>query len=103
VARSDAPAAVYDPHTGVLTLRLHVTPGAQQSSIDGRHGDRLKIRIAAKPVDGEANAALCLFIADAFGVAKRSVTIVAGHTGRSKTVHVERPARRPDREWLDRG
>lgn len=53
------------------------------------HGDCIKIRLAAPPVDGAANAALVAFVADRLGIAKRRVRIVGGATARRKTVEIE--------------
>ncbi|HNN47094.1 MAG TPA: DUF167 family protein, partial [Azospira sp.] len=39
-----------------LTLTLHIQPGAKKTEVAGEHGDALKIRLAAPPVDGKANA-----------------------------------------------
>ena len=60
---------------------------------------RPKIRLAAPAVDGKANAALRVFLAEAFGVALRDVEIVRGETGRTKIVRVAAPSRRPDLDW----
>ncbi len=88
---------------GALVLALHVQPGARRTEVAGTHGDgaqmRLKIRLAAPPVDGKANAELLRFLADAFGVPARAVVLVRGETARQKIVRIEQPARRPDREW----
>lgn len=78
----------YDPAVDVLTLELHVQPGASRTSVAGLHGDRLKLRLAARPVEGEANRALLRFLADALDVTLRDVEIVRGASGRSKTVQV---------------
>ena len=51
-------------------------------------GDALKLRIAAKPVEGEANKELCRFLSDYFGVAKSNIVVVQGSTGRNKIVVV---------------
>ena len=80
-------------------LALHVQPGARRTAVAGRHGAALKIRLAAPPVEGRANAALRAFLADAFGVPLRNVVLVRGETARDKVVRIEAPARRPDREW----
>ena len=80
-----------------LVLDLHVQPGARRDEIVGIHGDRLKLKIAAPPVDGRANRHLLEFIADLFGVSKARVTLLRGETGRAKTVHIEAPTRFPDR------
>jgi uncharacterized protein (TIGR00251 family) len=100
VAASDPPLAAFDPRSNTLTLRVHALPGAKRNAIDGVHGGRLKVRIAARPIDGEANAVLCAFIAGTFGVPKRAVAIVAGHSGRAKTLTIAGPTLRPDRAWL---
>ncbi len=82
-----------------LVLTLHVQPGAKRTEVAGVHGDALKVRLAAPPVDGKANAALLRYLSDAFGVPQRAVTLVRGETSRQKTVRVTAPRLRPDREW----
>jgi hypothetical protein len=88
---------------GSITLEIHAQPGAKRSEVAGLHGDgtqmRLKVRLAAPPAEGRANAELRHFLADAFGVPLRNVTLARGETGRRKTVRIEAPARRPDRSW----
>ena len=69
-------------------LHIHVQPRAKRTEVVGRHGDAIKIRLAAPPVDGAANEALIEFLAERLGVAKHAVTIVAGETGRSKRVAI---------------
>ena len=71
-----------------LTLTLHIQPGAKKTEVSGEYGDALKIRLAAPPVDGKANAALLEFIADRLGVAKSAVTLKSGQTSRRKVVEV---------------
>jgi uncharacterized protein len=97
------PAWRRDAEDGSLTLQIQVKPGAKLTAIVGIHGDgteaRLKIALAAPPVDGKANAELRAFLADAFGVAERKVTLLRGETGRKKLVRIESPAQRPDRDW----
>jgi uncharacterized protein (TIGR00251 family) len=75
---------------GVLTAKLvvHVVPRAQTTRAAGRHGDALKIRLAAPPVDGAANDELIRFLAERLSVPRSAVTISAGHTGRRKTVKI---------------
>ena len=74
---------------GRATLAVHVQPGAKKSGVVGEHGDALKIRLAAPPVDGKANAALLEFIADALGLPKAAVKLKSGHTSRRKVVEVD--------------
>lgn len=71
-------------------------PGARRTEAAGLHGGRLKIRLAARAVEGAANEALVAFLAEAFGVAKRGVRIVAGEMSRQKRVSVAGSTRLPE-------
>lgn len=71
---------------GGITLTLHVQPGARKSELAGLHGDALKIRLAAPPVDGKANAALIAFIAERLGLPKSAVTLKSGQSSRRKVL-----------------
>jgi uncharacterized protein (TIGR00251 family) len=84
---------------GGVVLTLHVQPGARHTEAAGMHGNALKVRIGAPPLDGKANALLCEFLAHAFGVPLRRVTLLRGETSRDKIVRIDAPTRRPDREW----
>jgi hypothetical protein len=68
---------------------VHVVPRARVTAVAGRHGDALKIRLAAPPVDGAANAELVRFLAERLGVPRSAVTIAAGQGGRRKIVKIE--------------
>jgi uncharacterized protein len=70
------------------TLTLHIQPGAKKTEVAGVHGDALKIRLAAPPVDGKANAALIAFVADRLGLAKSAVSLKSGQTSRRKVIEV---------------
>ena len=72
-----------------MVLDLHVQPGASRTGIAGLHGGRLKIRLAARAVDGRANEALIEFLAEELGVTRRRVHIDAGLSSRRKRVVVE--------------
>lgn len=78
-----------------LILELRIQPRASRDEISGLHGERLKVRITAPPVDGAANAHLLAFLAKTFGVAKSKVTLLAGETGREKRVRIEQPRQLP--------
>ena len=71
-----------------LLLVLHIQPGAKRSEITGLHGDALKIRLAAPPIEGRANEALQRFIADSFNVPLRNVELERGAQSRRKTIRV---------------
>ncbi len=73
---------------GGVTLEVLVQPRASRTRVAGEHDGRLKIQLAAPPVDGEANAALQAFLAAALEVRKADVAIERGETGRRKTVRV---------------
>ena len=73
---------------GGLVLEVLVQPRASRTRTAGEHGGRLKIQLCAPPVDGEANAALIAFLAEALGVRKADVVVVRGESGRRKTVRV---------------
>lgn len=80
-------------------LRVHVQPGATRTEVAGPHGDCLKIRLAARAIEGEANACLIAFLADSLGVAKRAVSIEAGASSRRKRVAISSPARGAEALW----
>ncbi len=63
-----------------------MSPGASRTAIVGRHGPAWKLRVAAAPEDGKANAAVVRLLADVLGISERDVEIVSGHTSRDKTV-----------------
>ncbi len=79
-----------------LLLDCRIQPRASRDEFAGQVGEALKIRITAAPVDGEANAHLVRFLARAFGVPQKQVTILRGLQGRSKTVRIEAPQRMPE-------
>lgn len=78
-----------------LVLELRVQPRASRSEFAGLHGERLRIRLQAPPVDGRANAALIEFIADAFGIPRARVAIEHGLAGRDKRLRLQGVTRLP--------
>ncbi len=70
-------------------VSVHVQPGARQSAIVGWVDDVLRVRVAAPPVEGKANEALIVFLADALGVPKSRVHIQRGGKGRRKLVEIQ--------------
>jgi hypothetical protein len=73
---------------GGAELELLVVPRASRTRVVGEHDGRLKVQVAAPPVEGEANAALVDFLAGALGVRRADVTVAAGEGGRRKRVRV---------------
>ena len=83
-----------------MILELHVQPGASRSEFAGKHGDRIKVRLAARAIDGKANQALralgfsrasilVAFLAEHYGVPKSRVRIAAGLKSRQKRVIID--------------
>ena len=71
-----------------VTLAVHVQPRARKSEVAGIHGDALKVRVTAPPQGGRANDEVIRVLADALGVPRSAVEILAGHTSRRKRVRV---------------
>jgi uncharacterized protein (TIGR00251 family) len=69
-----------------ITLNLYVQPGAAKSGWAGLFDGAIKLRVAARPVEGEANKAVCAFLAKSFEVSKSAIVIVQGDSSRHKTV-----------------
>jgi uncharacterized protein (TIGR00251 family) len=69
-------------------VNVHVQPRSGRPGIAGRHGDALRIRVKAPPVDGRANDEVVRLLAGALEVDARAVTLVSGATSRVKRVHV---------------
>jgi uncharacterized protein (TIGR00251 family) len=69
-------------------LTLRVAPGAKRTEIVGRHGDGWKVRVAAPPEDGRANAAVVALVAQTLALPRGAVTVVSGHGARDKLLDV---------------
>jgi uncharacterized protein len=69
-------------------LALRVSPGARTSAVVGRHGEAWKVRVAAPPEDGRANAAVVALLAETLGVPARTISVVSGHGARDKLVEL---------------
>ncbi len=72
-----------------VTLVCQVQPGARRSEVVGLHGDALKIKVAAPPVEGAANAELMRFVAEKLGVRASAVSLVRGATSRKKILLIK--------------
>ena len=76
------------PHPEGLVLKIFVLPRSSKNMLAGRHGDALKIKLTAPPVEGAANKMCLTFLAQRLGLPKSSLEIVSGHTGRTKLILV---------------
>ena len=71
-----------------MELKIYVQPGGKKSEVLGEHDGAIKIRIAAPPVEGAANEELIRFLAELYGVKRRDIEILSGHTSRHKRVRI---------------
>ena len=74
-------------------LAVKLTPGASADRIDGWDVDAegrpvLKVRVRARPVEGEANAALILLLSKSLGVSRSSVALARGGQSRLKMIEI---------------
>lgn len=72
-----------------VRVAIRVKPGASRTRVGGRHGDRLVVAVQERAVDGAATEAALVALAEALGVRRRHVTLVAGATSRDKVVEVD--------------
>lgn len=79
----------FEVTAGGVVLRVHVQPGARTAGPAGRHGDAVKLRVAAPAVDGKANEAVLDAVAALFSVRRSQVTLMSGHTSRRKRVRID--------------
>lgn len=70
-------------------VQVHVVPRARRTELAGVHGDAIRIRVAAPPADGEANAELIRYVARHLGVPRSAVSVTAGAAGRRKILSVQ--------------
>lgn len=71
-----------------IELFLHCQPGAKKTEIQGIYAQRLKLRLAAPPIEGRANEALIAWLAKAMNITKSQISLVSGDTGRQKRVRI---------------
>jgi uncharacterized protein (TIGR00251 family) len=79
--------AIQATDSGVL-VRLRVQPRSRTERLEGLHGDQLRMRLTAPPVEGAANAACIALLAKTLGVRRSQVQIRSGTKGRDKLVHI---------------
>jgi len=71
-----------------ITLKIHLLPRASRDEIVGMHGDAVKVRVTAPPIEGKANKALKGFIAKKLQLPSSQVEIIAGQHSREKLLHI---------------
>ena len=72
-----------------MRFSIRVRPGASRNQVGGSHDGALVVKVTARAVDGQANAAAVRALAEALAVPRRAVSIVSGATSRTKVVEVE--------------
>lgn len=80
---------VIEQRGGNVRVRVYVQPRASRTEIMGEHGNALKVRLAAPPVDGAANEALVRHLAKQVGVAVSRVRVLNGEAARTKIVEFD--------------
>ncbi len=78
-----------EARAGAVRIAVRAQPRASRSEVVGEHDGALKVRLAAPPVEGEANRELVRFLGKLLGVAPSRVSVVSGQSGRNKVVEVE--------------
>lgn len=79
----------YTTHSNGVSISLHVLPGSAKTAWAGLYGDRLKLKLAEKAIDGAANDALIAFLSKYLAQPKSSITISLGLTSKDKTVFAQ--------------
>ena len=82
-----------------LILNIHVQTRAKENAITGLHGDRLKLRINAPPVDNKANQHIVNYLANEFSVKQSDIKLISGLKHRDKQMIIKRPTQLPD--WFN--
>lgn len=78
-------------HADGLLVQLLIRSGAKTTRVEGVLGDRLKLYVAAPPIEGRANVAITHAIATALGLSKQQVCLVSGLKSKCKTVLICNP------------
>jgi uncharacterized protein YggU (UPF0235/DUF167 family) len=74
-----------------LTVAIRVSPASSRTSVGGRRGDALVVRVTQAAVDGRATAAALDAVASALGVRRGDVRLVRGATSRDKVLVIDNP------------
>lgn len=78
----------FQPHPEGFVLKVFILPRSSKNMLVGRHGDTLKIKLTAPPVEGAANKLCLKFLARRLGLPRSSLEIVSGHASRTKLILV---------------
>jgi uncharacterized protein (TIGR00251 family) len=78
----------FEDKGNAIIINIRAVPRSAQNSIQGLHGDALKVRIQAPPIDGKANAFLVKFLSRHWKIPRSTITILSGETGRNKRLQI---------------
>jgi uncharacterized protein (TIGR00251 family) len=81
-------SAIVEKVDGGVVVHIHVLPRSGRTEIVGRHGDALKVRVTAPPVDGRATEAARIAVAGALAVPAHAVVVLSGERSRLKRLRV---------------
>ncbi len=94
IRKADQMLSIRENSRGIR-FKVYVQPRSSKNMIVGLHGDSLKIKVAAPPVDGAANKACIKFLATCLSVSASSLEILTGHNSRTKTILLKSKAPPP--------
>lgn len=80
------------PLQEIVRLQVQVIPNAKRTEVAGMHGDAIKIRLQAQPIEGKANEALVKFVADTLKLSRSAVSVSHGQTSRRKLLEISAPS-----------
>lgn len=69
-------------------MEVHAHPGARRTSVQRHAAGGLRVSVTAPAVDGRANEAVVVALAEAFGLRRRAVEVLSGHTARHKRIRI---------------
>ncbi|MCF7848965.1 MAG: DUF167 family protein [Kiritimatiellales bacterium] len=78
----------FEEKDGDIVINLRIIPRAAKNAVQGLHGDALKIRLQAPPVEGKANQALVKFLSKHWKIPRADIEILSGETGRNKRIRI---------------
>jgi uncharacterized protein len=73
----------------VVTIQVHIIPNAKIDKVAGEYGDAIKIKLRAPAVEGKANTALCIFLAEKLRIPQRAIVLERGERSRDKVVRID--------------
>lgn len=72
-----------------MKIKFLIVPNSSENKLSGVHGDAIKLKIKAPPVDGKANKEIISYLAEILNLSKKQISIKHGDTGRSKLVEID--------------